>query len=204
MIKNVIEFPKQQNLKCVMMPFIQGEIWSLPKEFISYSKIINDNFIEKGEVGFLTIDESYVYAGKSQRGYNSKGIERNVHIEVGRVNNKNRWGSGGSSWGGKENTLLSDETRVLISNNIDDTCRYWDSIDKSYTKDGDLSDYIQRYPENTGILMKKGEVANISIFTPHECISQNKSGYRQFFRIVGKGMKGREDYFTKNPLLNIK
>lgn len=203
MITNVIEFPKQQGLRCNMMPFIQGDSSSLPEEYKSYSQIINDNFLEKGEIGFLTIDESFVDVGKSQRGYNSKGIDRNVHIEVGRVNNKNRWGGGGSSWGGKENTLLDDNTQVLIANNISDSCRYWNTIEKSYTEDGDLSEYIGKYPKETGLLMKKGEVARISIFTPHECISQKESSHRQFFRIVGKGVKGRESYFTENPLVNI-
>tara|TARA_R110000796_G_scaffold59568_4_gene137423 strand:+ start:1119 stop:1733 length:615 start_codon:yes stop_codon:yes gene_type:complete len=202
MITNVIEFPKPQGLKCNMMPFIQGDSSSLPKEFESYSKVINDNFLEKGEIGFLTIDESFVNVGQSQRGYNSKGIDRNVHIEVGRVNSKNRWGSGGgSSWGGKDNTLLDDTTQVLIANNISNSCRYWDVIEKSYTKDGDLSEYIDKYPKHTGKLMKKGEVAKISIFTPHECVSQKESADRQFFRIVGKGVKGREPYFTVNPLV---
>lgn len=201
MITNVIEFPKQQGLKCNMMPFIQGDSSSLPDEYKSYSKIIDENFLEKGEIGFLTIDESFVCGGKSQRGYNAKGIYRNVHIEVGRVNGKNRWGS--SSWGGKESTLLDNSTQVLIANSVSDTCMYWDCLDKSYTKDGDLSDYIENYPKNRGILMKKGELAKISIFTPHECISQKESSHRQFFRIVGKGVKGREPYFTLNPLINM-
>ena len=93
MITNVIKFPKQQGIKCNMMPFIQGDSNSLPKKYRSYSEIINNNFLEKGEIGFLTIDESFVNVGKSQRGYNSKGINRNVHIEVGRIGNKNRWGN---------------------------------------------------------------------------------------------------------------
>ena len=204
MITNVIEFPKQKGLKCIMMPFIQGDSSSLPDEYKSYSKIVDENFLEKGEIGFLTIDESFVYAGKSQRGYNAKGIDRNVHIEVGRVNGNNRWGDGGgSSWGGKESTLLDDNTQVLIANSVSDTCMYWDCLDKSYTKDGDLSDYIENYPKNSGLIMKKGEMAKISIFTPHECISQKESSYRQFFRIVGKGVRGRESYFTLNPLINM-
>ena len=39
MITNIIEFPKQQGLKCNMMPFIQGDSSSLPKEFKLYSEI---------------------------------------------------------------------------------------------------------------------------------------------------------------------
>ncbi len=162
-------------------------------------QIIQDNYLEKGEVGFLTIHESFVESGKSQRGYNSSNIERNVHIEVGRHNDVNRWGS---SWGGHGKTLLDDNTMVLIANSISNTCRFWNTMEMRQTKDGDLSQYIDFYPEDKGILMKAGDLARISIFTPHECINQSKSGVRQFFRIVGKGVTGRESYFTENPLIN--
>ena len=202
MITNKIIFPEFTGIKCNMMPFIQGDSNSLPHEYKSYFEIINQNYLEKGEIGFLTIDESFVNANSSQRGYNSKGISRNVHIEVGRHSDINCWGSGsGSSWGGRRSTILEDDTMVLISNSISDTCRVWDTIEKSFTKDGDLSNYIDKYPENTGINLKAGEVVKISIFTPHECISQKTSSNRQFFRIVGKGVHGREDYFTINPKL---
>lgn len=204
MIINKIEFPEFIGIKCNMIPFIQGDSSSLPEQYQSYSKIINENFLEKGEIGLLTIDESFVEANKSQRGYNSKGINRNVHIEVGRNERVNHWGSGGgSSWGGRYNTILDDETMVLIANSISNTCRVWDTKELSYTKDGDLSDYIEKYPEHTGIELMSGEVAKISIFTPHECIPQKTSAKRQFFRIVGKGVKGREEYFTVNPLINF-
>ena len=203
-IVNTIQFPEATGLKCNMMPFIQGDSSSLPKKYEPYFKIINENFLEKGEIGFLTIDEAFVEKDKSQRGYNSAGINRNVHIEVGRSKEKtNRWGGGGSSWNGKDKTILDDNTMVLIANNISDTCRLWNTKETSYTKDGDLGQYIDKYPENTGIMMKAGEVAKISIFTPHECVNQKESSYRQFFRIVGKGVTGREDYFTVNPNLTI-
>lgn len=199
MITAKINFPKPTGIKCNMMPFIQGDSSSLPEEYRPYAKIIDEVYLEKGEIGFLTIDEDYVNKGNSQRGYNGFGLKRNVHIEVGRLKNENRWG--GSSWGGRRSTRLKDDTMVLIANSISNTCRVWDVKDKSYTKNGDLSKRIHKYPENTGVLMKKGEVAKISIFTPHECIPQSKSGHRQFFRIVGKGVTGRESYFTKNPLM---
>lgn len=201
MITNTIEFPVITGIKCNMMPFIQGDSYSLPDQYQPYSKIISSNYLEKGEIGFLTIDESFVNAGKSQRGYNSKGINRNVHIEVGRHDNINSWG-GGSLWGGRHKVLLDDQTMVLIANSISNTCRVWDVKEMAFTKDGDLSAYIEKYPEETGILLKAGEIAKISIFTPHECIAQKQSGNRQFFRIVGKGVTGREDYFTINPLMN--
>lgn len=74
MITNTIQFPKFTGIKCNMMPFIQGDASSLPDMYKPYTKIINDNYLEKGEIGLLTIDESFVESGKSQRGYNSMGI----------------------------------------------------------------------------------------------------------------------------------
>jgi hypothetical protein len=204
MIVNKIDFPEFTGIRCNMMPFIQGDASSLPEIYKPYSKIINENFLEKGEVGLLTIDESFVVAGESQRGYNSKGIDRNVHIEVGRHMGLNHWGGqSDSSWGGGRKTFLDDDTMVLIANSISDTCRVWDTKEMSYTKDGDLSDYIDKYPEETGVLLKSGAVAKISIFTPHECIPQKESSVRQFFRIIGRGVRGREDYFTINPVLGF-
>jgi len=199
----LIQFPEFTGIKCNMMPFIQGDASSLPEVYKPYSEIINRNYLEKGEIGLLTIHESFVDAGKSQRGYNSMGLNRNVHIEVGRHEQVNCWGGsgGGSSWGGKYKTLLEDGTKVLIANSISDTCRVWDVEEKRFTPDGDLSAYINDYPAETGRLLKAGELAKISIFTPHEAIAQTRSGNRQFFRIVGKGVKGREDYFTVNPLI---
>jgi hypothetical protein len=201
MIINTIQFPKFTGIKCNMMPFIQGDSASLPSIYKPYYQIINENYLEKGEIGFLTIDESFVKAGHSQRGYNDAGIHRNVHVEVGRREELSCWG--GSSWGGKPNTILNDDTMALIANSSSDTCRIWNTQEKSYTKDGDLSAYIDKYPENTGVLLKSGQVAKISIFTPHECVSQKHSGNRQFFRIVGKGVQGREDYFTINPIYAV-
>jgi len=201
-IQNKITFPEFTGAKCNMMPFIQGDSSTLPPEYQPYAGIINDNYLEKGKIGLLTIDESLVGAGVSQRGYNSTGSNRNVHIEVGQCASGSRWGSGGGNgWGGKEKTMLEDSTQVLIANSIDDTCRVWDAIDRSYTKDGDLSHVIDKYPEESGVLMKAGEVARMSIFTPHECIRQIHESQRQFIRIVGKGVAGREDHFTINPLL---
>lgn len=89
LIVNKIEFPEMTGIKCTMMPFIQGDHQSVPEIYQPYAKIINKNFLEKGEIGYLTIHESVVEAGKSQRGFNDLGINRNVHIEVGRNEKEN-------------------------------------------------------------------------------------------------------------------
>ena len=192
-------FPVYSGLKCNMMPFVQGESSSLPAEYAAYSDVVKFHFLEFGEIGFLTIHESVVQSGASQRGY-SQGT-RNVHIEVGRRDGKNLWG-GTTSWGGNGRVLLRDDVRVLIANSIGGTCRIWDTDERRPTPNGDLADYLDDYPEETGRLLDANEVAQLSIFTPHECVPQKKTGPRQFLRIVGRGVTGREDYFTVNPLVS--
>lgn len=201
---NKIMFPEYSGIRCMMMPFIQGDSTSLPEQYRSYSDIVDSNYLEKGEIGWLTIDESYVEAGRSQRGYNGTGIDRNVHIEVGIQEGVFCWGgSGTGTWGRGHRVTLERSTEVLIANSISDTCRVWSNYEFRVTPDGDLGMYIKDYPQETGILMKEAEMARISIFTPHECIPQKQSGNRQFIRIVGKGVKGREEHFTINPLVTI-
>lgn len=209
-----IKFPEFSGLKCDMMPFIQGYSDSLPETFQAYADIIENYYIEKGELGHLTIHESYVEAGKSQRGYNYHNASRNVHIEVGRFRGKAVWGGflkenklvnrWGNSWGASPLVTLDDDTEILIANSIDDTCRVWDRKLLVETPDGDLSEYLDHVPVETGVLMKANQLVRMSIFTPHECINQDYSGPRQFFRIVGAGVTGREHYFTINPLLSEK
>jgi hypothetical protein len=164
-IINTIEFPKFTGIKCNMMPFIQGDSNSIPEEYKSYSNIIDTYFLQKGEIGYLSIDEAIVEAGKSQRGFNAIGEHyRNVHIEVGRSHSGRwRWGSGTNVWGGSPKTTLEDDTEALIANSISNTCKVWNVLDKTPTLNGDLSEYLEKYPEDSGYLMKQGELAKISI-----------------------------------------
>lgn len=133
----------QREIIAIQCP--KGDVSSITEEYKLYSDIISECFLDAGNIGYLTIDESYVAIGKTQRGYNNKGIERNVHIEVGRHLNSNRWGGSGgnNTWDNKSGALLDDDTMVLIANNIDNTCRVWDTIEMSPTDDGYLSDYIE-------------------------------------------------------------
>lgn len=200
-MNKVINFPEFIGMNCKMMPFIQGDPESLPKEYRSYSDIVENNYLDKGRLGYLTLHESIVSPGTSQRGYNSGGLSRSVHVEVGQYNSKYRWGGG--SWGGKNNVWVDEDTEVLIANNLDNTCRYWNTVDKRFTVDGDLSEYINDYPEESGILMKSGEIVKIGVFTPHESMVINEEVKRQFIRIVGDGVIGKESYFTFNPIIKL-
>lgn len=197
-----ITFPKPNGKRCLMMPFIQGDPSSVPSEFRNgYEDILSKLAVARGEIGFLTIDESFVEKGSPHRGSRAKS-KRAIHTEGGRPRNGfSSWG--GSNWGGSSNVRLNLDTQVLIANNLDDSCAIWDASHEDTTEDGDIGHVAESYPLSEAIKMKCGEVFRIGLFTPHESLPVKGGFFRQFLRIVGSGVHGREEYFTRNPLLAL-
>lgn len=196
-----ITFPKFTGVRCLMMPYVQGEPESVPKKYrIGYEKILQSVYFKKGDIGFLTIDESLAKKGTPHRGDRSK-FARALHTEAGRLPNKiYAWGSGGG-WGKDHNVTLDSDVRVLLANNLDDSCALWDATHEDTSIDGDIGNLSDMYPYSDAIMMKAGEVHEIGILTPHESIPVIDDVDRQFIRIISSGVHGREDYFTNNPIL---
>lgn len=195
-----IEFPAFTGVRCLMMPYIQGDASSIPNKFHAYADIIESVYCDKGDIGFLTIDESMVLSGTPQRGYRAR-FGRALHTEAGRhpMNKYLRWGGG---WGSKHDVTLDGDVEILLANNIDDSCAIWDAIHEHTSPDGDIGYASLRYPYDTAIMMKAGEVRKIGILTPHESLPVKHDVQRQFLRIISSGVHGREPYFTMNPLLD--
>jgi len=194
-----IVFPEYNSVRCLMMPYIQGDPDSVPEAYRSYSPIISSVFLRKGDIGYLTIDESMVKAGKPHRGDRAK-TARALHTEVGRIPGMIYcWGGGG--WGKKHNVELERDTEILLANNLDDSCAVWDAEHENTSDDGDIGFASNLYPYASATMMKAGEVRRIGILTPHESLPVKRDVRRQFLRIIGSGVHGREPYFTENPLL---
>ena len=193
-------FPEFRGLRCLMMPYIQGEPDSAPREYGAYAEIIREVFIRKGDIGYLTIDESLAHAGKPHRGARAT-TPRALHTEAGRIPGKLYcWGDGGG-WGKKHRVTLDRDVQILLANNLDDSCAVWDAIHENTSLDGDIGHAAHLYPYERAMLMKAGEVRRIGILTPHESVPVKETVERQFLRIVGSGVHGREPYFTTNPLI---
>lgn len=193
-----IQFPAFTGLRCLMMPYIQGDPESVPKEYRGYADIIASTFLRAGDIGFLTIDESVAKAGTPHRGERAK-TDRALHTEAGRRDGMSVWGGGG--WGRSAEVTLDAGVEILLANNLDDSCAIWDAWHPDTSLDGDIGHESERYPYSDAILMKAGEVRRIGIFTPHESLPVKRTFKRQFLRIVSSGVHGREAYFTKNPLM---
>lgn len=193
-----ISFPAFSGIRCLMMPFIQGDHRSVPPEYAAYSDIIRNVFVRKGDIGYLTIDESVAVAGKPHRGARAKAA-RALHTEVGRIpSNAYVWGGGG--WGKAHNVTLDADVQILLANNLDDSCAVWNATHEDTSLDGDIGHAAEQYPYADAVLMKAGEVHTIGILTPHESLPVKETFRRQFLRIISSGVHGTEPYFTKNPL----
>jgi hypothetical protein len=194
-----IVFPRFTGVTCNMMPFIQGDPDSLPPKYQQYAEALERMVLDPGKIGHLTIQETFVKAGKTQRGYSQSG--RNAHVEIGRITSSGfgHWGF----WGHTGTTLVNVNTRVAIASNLADTCRLWPGVTETRpTEYGELDEYLEDYPVESGVVLGAGEVAIIGVLTPHESTPQKVAGRRQFLRVVGQGVLGRESYFTQNPLVS--
>lgn len=197
-----IQFPKYTGVRCLMMPYIQGDKSSVPQQYCeTYGDIIEKLFFKKGDIGYLTIDESPVVANTPHRGTRSK-FGRALHTEAGVIKGVYGWGGGTNTWGGRRTVTLDSDVKVLLANNIDDTCALWDAHHENTSVDGDIGNFAEQYPYEQSVFMKKGEVYQIGILTPHESLPVVEDVNRQFLRIISSGVHGRESYFTVNPLMN--
>jgi hypothetical protein len=194
-----ITFPKYDGVRCLMMPYIQGELSSVPAQYHSYADIIKSVCIKRGEIGFLTIDESPVLPGNAHRGKRAK-FGRALHTEAGIIKGQLSWGDV-PVWGGKPNVVLDRNVKILLANNLSDSCAVWNVEHPETSRDGDIGDKAASYPYSAATFLKAGEVHEIGILTPHESLPVEQEFNRQFLRIVGSGVHGREEYFTKNPIL---
>lgn len=198
--EQTIAFPKYSGLRCLMMPFIQGVADSVPAAYQRYAAIINSVFFKRGDIGYLTIDESIAKAGKPHRGDRAK-FARALHTEAGRIPGRcYKWGGGG--WGiGHHLVELERDTRILLANNLDNSCAVWDAEHEATSSDGDIGFAAEQYPYDNATFLKAGEVHEIGILTPHESMPVVRDFARQFLRIISSGVHGREPYFTVNPLV---
>ena len=195
-----IEFPKFAGLRCLMMPYVQGVVDSVPRQFWAYGDIIESVVVERGDIGFLTIDESVAVAGNPHRGVRAK-YGRALHTEAGLLPHRiYAWGSG-PTWGGSPKVTLERRVQILLANNIDNSCALWNAEHENTSDDGDIGHVAHLYPYSDATLMKAGDVHRIGILTPHESLPMKTTLQRQFIRIVSSGVHGREEYFTENPLM---
>lgn len=196
---NQAKFPSINLSKLIninMMPFELDNVISLPEYLKDYISLvlkavsnITRNPIEP--IAYLTIHESFVEKGKTQR-------RPGLHTDASKIYIKNQFNfSGAYHWGG------GPVGGIIIGSNLSDTtkiynCRVNDDI---IGKHGDLEHIRELLSDEHSIVNKENELYLISDHTPHEALPMTESGYRQFFRLVfGKVDVWYTQHSTPNPL----
>lgn len=162
-----------------MMPFIFGDVESLPLDLRGYLPLIQAANYGNGTTAYLTIHESDVQAGKCQR---RPGIHTDGTSRIG-------WGGGG--WGG------SEEKKGIYIASSDGQTRIWDQ----YTKEVDNMGQLLDAPNSNYILCEANRLYWLTDRTPHEALASEQNTHRQFFRLVADEVGGWwEKHSTANPL----
>eukprot|EP00746_Dinoflagellata_sp_MGD_P144033 gnl/MRDRNA2_/MRDRNA2_76800_c0_seq1.p1 gnl/MRDRNA2_/MRDRNA2_76800_c0~~gnl/MRDRNA2_/MRDRNA2_76800_c0_seq1.p1 ORF type:complete len:388 (-),score=67.70 gnl/MRDRNA2_/MRDRNA2_76800_c0_seq1:10-1173(-) len=196
-----ITFPEPQDININMMPFIMGQKDSLPEAYQQYWPLIEQCKIpEQENIGYLSIQESLVREGDSQR-------RCGLHIESpGQVlteggkftDHRIDWGCG---------IVRGDWSRVhggiYMASNVPNSCKVWNvQISDPTAIAGNLGD-IEHLRDllGEGMMLEAGVMYWMTDATPHESLPLTCETYRQFFRVVAGGLSAWYPmHSTANPL----
>uniref|UniRef100_A0A7M5WID7 Uncharacterized protein n=1 Tax=Clytia hemisphaerica TaxID=252671 RepID=A0A7M5WID7_9CNID len=226
-----VKFPKPTDININMMPFVMAkkfENMQLPDYLKPYSDMIETAFFnelpffdieEFGKIGYLTIHESLVEEGKSQRrpglhtespGFiyvkNDLSDEKCEELCIEKGSGHDKIMALGVWWGKLGyNSHHFPNGGIYMASNVDDSCKVWDcqivadnNGEELIRKHGDIEHLRCFLPEST--LLKSDILYWINDRTPHESLPLKKGTYRQFFRLVTHRVSvWYEDHSTKNP-----
>ena len=234
-----VMFPKPQNLSISMMPFVMNPQFDdcyLPQIIRSYwEHLIRPLFRthcaeechleqEVGKICYLTIHESYIDPGKSQRrlGLHTSHPGRVVleeTEETEKIHNETIVRGKGTSnvcfthvssravvhprkWRIVRSNQLNGG--IYIATNAENSYRVWDcQIKKGVENEiigkfGDV-EHLRQYLDN-GETIKSNTIYWITDRTPHESLPILEGTYRQYFSLVTHEVSlWFEDYYTQNP-----
>jgi hypothetical protein len=196
-------FPEPQGININMMPFIMGQRDSVPAEYQHYWPLIEKCNIpreESGKVGYLTIHESLVKEGESQR-RSGLHIESPGRVQQGGVYDQNRidWGCGIVRM-----DLSKVQGGIYMASNVPNSCRVWNvQISDPAAVVGHLGDIEHlRDVLGEGITMEAGKMYWLTDSTPHESLPLATETHRQFFRVVAGSLSAwYPAHSTANPLV---
>lgn len=175
--REIVAFPESRGLRINMMPILMGDHSTVPMEAHGYLEMIDACRLRQGSTVYLSVVESDVVAGATQR-------RAGVHTDG---TNALGWGGG---WGGKK----SDEGIYVASS--DGACKVWDF----QTRDVDHHGGLLSDPSGDGQEMEASRLYWMTDRTPHESMKARRSGHRQWFRLVGDRIGGWwAKHSTANP-----
>jgi hypothetical protein len=189
-----VDFPAPQGLQVNMMPFILGDITSLPEDLRAYAPLIEACEVEEseiGKIGYLSVMESEVKPGLSQR-------RGGVHVERHPATSERggSWGGGGWGRGGFSKARYGG---LYVASNMSETTAIWDACIENPGPGGDCEHVADELGSPT--LLKAGELAWLTDSCPHASMPVKEEGTRQFFRLVTSEVDlWFTEHSTPNPL----
>lgn len=169
-----VNFPSPTSIKANMMPIIMGDPKTVP--FKEYLPMIDACSLEKGTTVYLSVKESWVEKGQSQR-------RAGLHTEAFK---NMAWGGG--SWGSSKGIYMASTQAK--------TTRIYDCLVEPTHHHGALA----KEPDAPSELMKANTMYWFSDRVPHEAIIAKQGYYRQWFRLVSEEISGwYSRHSTPNP-----
>eukprot|EP01084_Bolivina_argentea_P252509 423852_1 len=172
----------------------------LPKQLNGYTQLLRACLqadpSQRNTICFVTIHESFVEKGKTQR-------RPGLHIEYpGNINTVGGESSYFHGWGGG----YYQRDGIFMASNISDSCVAWNckivSHDENEVIDdlGNIEHLKSMLPKDQKYTLERNKLYWITDRTPHEALAMNQSGWRQFFRLVSSKLGvWYENHSTKNP-----
>eukprot|EP00930_Biecheleria_cincta_P038025 TRINITY_DN26125_c0_g1_i1.p1 TRINITY_DN26125_c0_g1~~TRINITY_DN26125_c0_g1_i1.p1 ORF type:complete len:351 (+),score=49.11 TRINITY_DN26125_c0_g1_i1:34-1086(+) len=194
-----ITWPEPKDININMMPFRMGDISSVPEEYQHYWPLLLACELpnsELGRIGYLSIHESWVEQGTSQRRPGLHVESSNIMLEEG-----GKFVPTIASWG---NAFGCREAGgIYMGSNVSQSCQIWNwKITDPEMLLGPLG-CIEHLRETLGdgIHMQAGEIWWLTDLTPHESLPLAERQYRQYFRLVTSSVGiWYEKHSTRNRL----
>jgi hypothetical protein len=214
LVGTIDRWPKPTGIRCNMMPFVLGEQSSLPEWAQPYWPLIAKCPLPKNEqklVGYLTIDESVVEYGKTQR-------RAGLHVEAtlnrargGRMHTVSR--AIVSHWGAGQVMVpptSSYEGGIYMASNMKGSTAIWmaelQAPERNLGYHGDVS-HLSGFLQESGatyFVMEAGQLWWLTDMCPHEALphlSSKKPFMRQYFRLVTSAV---DVWYAANSTANPK
>jgi len=185
------DFPAPTNIVVNMMPIITGDASSLPEHLQGYLPLIASTGLERGKISYLTIHESVVAPGETQR---RPGAHTDGTVIFG-------WGGGG--WGGGSPAPsppppkpTPKPTKGIYMASSDGRCRAWNEMRYDVNEHGSVLGAL-----GEAEMMEPGVMYWMTDRTPHESLPSLERHHRQFFRLVADEIGiWWAQHSTANPL----
>jgi len=207
----LVEFPKPTNLHVTMLPFIIGKKSSLPMHVQHYYDCVVEKCPyseeEAGKIGYLTVHESFVEAG----GRRDEGLR--IQDPASFCTQQQQQQQQAAFSPALEHVERCDlllgpdmyEGGTYMASSVSDAYEVWDAlVDKTVPGIVDEHGGCEQLRNLIGpaTRVKANQLVWMTDCTPHMEVPRQKSGYRQFCRLVVTNISHWfADRSTPNPLV---